>query len=648
MHLRNRLMMTTHGPRLPQQRYLRYLEVRSRDVALVGIHAGYGMGTFPPGPGRFHPDSFQDPDAVAPNPLTEEGRAWCERFVDQMAEQAAVVHKRGACCVGQLHHAGAAQSADTLGIVSGPSRLPDEFRRRAPHPLSQSELSDLIEVYSEAAGRVARSGCDGVEIHAAHGYLLNQFLSPSTNVRTDAYGGSFENRLRLLVEVIEAVQAAVGAGFPIGVRIPGSEHSSAGLSNDEMCVIARHLAESGVAYLSVSNGNYTGLQRGLGVAYVAPTYVASGQSISDAGAIREASGIPVVVAGRISDPEMAERILTESRADIVGFTRALIADPRIFDKARRGVPHLIDRCIACNECHTGGQVRCTVNPAAGREEELESRPTLHTRRVVVVGGGVAGLQCARLASGRGHVVTLIERDEVLGGVLRLLARDERRPELVQYCDHLRDELERASTEVRLGVEVRTELLLDLSPDVVVLATGADEVLPPVPGAQLPHVLSALAMTRGRPVPEGHVVVAGGLDDHVAPFVAADALARSGRRVTLLTELVAGGEAVEPATRFELLRLLHSQGVSLRPLTALSHILRDRVVVRDVLTNEEEEVVDVDGVVIVCPRAPRDRLAEELAAVADLRPFAVHSIGDCLAPRRLVHAAADAVRQAVEL
>jgi 2,4-dienoyl-CoA reductase-like NADH-dependent reductase (Old Yellow Enzyme family)/thioredoxin reductase len=636
--LRNRLMMTTHGPRLPQGRYLAYLDVRSKDVALVGVHAGYGMGAFPPGPGRFDAD-----DA-----FTEEGRAWCERFVPVLAEQAEVVHRNGAMCVGQLHHAGASDAAETLKMVVGPSAVRDEHRRHTPHVLAATEITDLVEVFAEAAGRVQRSGLDAVEIHAAHGYLINQFLSPVTNVRTDRYGGSLDNRMRFLLDVMAAVRARLGGSMPVGVRIPGTEGTEGGVATGEVCEIARRLEQAGAAYLSVSTGTYTGLRGGLGVAYVAPAYQAPGPAVADAAAVRSVVRIPVVVAGRITDPVMVERIVAEGQADIVGLTRALIADPRLIAKARDGSQTSIDTCIACNECHTGLPVRCTVNPAAGHEEALVPRRAPTRRRVLVVGGGPAGLQCARVAAARGHRVTLMERDMALGGVLGVLARDPLRPQLEGFRRHLEAEVTRAGVELCLGTDVTAELILDQAPDEVVIATGADEMVPDVPGVNQSHVVTGLTVLKGGVPLAGRLAVIGGLEDHLPPLVVADFLAAAGHPVTLLTEQASEGEAVEAATRYVLIRRLRARGTAVHRLSALAGIGSGSLLARDVLTNEVDEVHGIDAIVLVCGRRPRSTLAEQLEARQEQLPFGVHIVGDCLAPRRLVHAMMDASRQAVVL
>ncbi len=374
--LRNRVAMTTHGPRLSQPRYLRYLHERSRDVALVGVSASLGVSGFPVGPGAFDPGRVGEFDAVPPHPLTAAGMAFYDRQIDAIAEQAAVIHANGAMATGQLVHTGVSQHEETTQPVIAPSDVPDESRRHSPHLLTGLEIADLVTAFGHGARRIVRAGFDAVELHAAHGYLIQQFLSPLTNRRTDAYGGTLDNRMRFVSEIIEAVRQGIEDRVPIVVRITGTEEAEGGLTADAMGEVARRLQELGVALINVSGGNYTGLRHGVGLAYVAPAYAGEGVNVAAARRVREAVDVPVMVAGRFTDLRLAARALEEGSADMIGLTRALIADPRIVAKTRRGDFDAITPCIGGNECHYGRQVTCAVNPAAGREDELEIRRSL--------------------------------------------------------------------------------------------------------------------------------------------------------------------------------------------------------------------------------------------------------------------------------
>jgi 2,4-dienoyl-CoA reductase-like NADH-dependent reductase (Old Yellow Enzyme family)/thioredoxin reductase len=642
LSLRNRLMMTVHGPRLSESRYLPYLDARSKDVALVGLHAIFGVYNFPFGPGRFVPGYAADFDAVPPHPLTADGRAFLERAVPSLAAQVDVVHGNGALAVGQILHLGASAHEESFQPVVSASVVQDEFRHHTPHALTVDEIDQFVQAWGEAAARAQRAGVDAIELHAAHGYLINQFLSPDTNLREDGYGGSLDGRTRFLFEIFDAVQAAVGAGFPVGVRLPGKEFFEGGLDVGEVAEMARRLEQRGVAYVNVSGGNYTGLRHTVHVAYVASSYVAPGPNVDAARAIRAAvESTPVIVAGRINDLALAERIIAEGSADMVGLTRALIADPRIASKVRDGRADTVTTCLACNECHYGRTVSCAVNPTAGREEELAIHPAENPRHVLVVGGGPAGMACARSAAERGHRVQLVEGGDQLGGALRIVGTDHNRVEFRLYLESLERQLRSLGVEVELGTVLTAADVVARRADVTVVATGATEWVPDVPGADAANVHASLEVIAGGVELGPTVLVVGGLEDHLPPLTTADYLAERGHRVVLLTELRAPGEGIEPATLFTLTRRLLDRDVELVCMSALQAVDGTTVTIRNTFTGRLRTLDGIDDVVLACGRRPRRELADALDRVG--HPYA--SIGDCLSPRRLVHATLDGARQA---
>jgi 2,4-dienoyl-CoA reductase-like NADH-dependent reductase (Old Yellow Enzyme family)/thioredoxin reductase len=645
--LRNRLMMTVHGPRLSPERYLRYLHERSRDVGLVGLHAMYGVMSYPAGPGRFVPGYASDFDLAPPHPLTAEGRAFYDAAIPTMRAQGDVVHANGAKTVGQVLHLGTSRHDETFQPVIAPSVVIDEYRRNVPHALTGNEIADLVAAFAEAGERGAKAGFDAIEVHGAHGYLVNQFLSPRTNRRDDVYGGSFDNRVRFLIEILDGLRGLLGAGFPIGVRIPGSDLVEGGLTVDDMCAIGRRLEQWGVAYLNVSGGNYTGLLEGVRLAYVAPHYVAPSPNAEYAAAIKQAvDHVPVIVAGRINDLAYGEALLAAGSADMIGLTRALIADSRIVEKVRTGRAGDITYCTACNECHLGRPVTCAVNPFAGREAELDAPLPSRHRRVLVVGGGPAGMQCAKVAAARGHHVRLVDEAVALGGMLRIVGSDPSRSELARYVSDSARQLRDADIDIELGRRVTADDVRRADVDVVVIATGSVEWVPPVPGVDRASVVTSLPVLQGEVELGAHVVVVGGLEDHLPPLTMADFIARAGRvqRVTLISELLVPGEAVEAATLFTLTKRLLENGVDLVPMAALHEVGERSVVVRNPLTNATRTIEPVDNVVLACGRRPRRELADELASL----DIEVHVIGDALSPRRVVHANLDGARQAVSL
>lgn len=643
VQVRNRVMMTTHGPRLPLGRYLRYLEERARGgIGLIGISAGLGVYNEPTGPGRFLPAYAPDLDAVLPDPTTPEGIAYYDdTVIPALRKQAEAVHRHGAACVGQVLHLGAAKHQDNYRPAVAPSAVVDEYDRHVPHELDEEEIAHLVAAFGHAARRVKEAGMDGVEVHGAHGYLFQQFLSPLTNLRTDGYGGSLERRLRFLIEVLDAIRVRVGPRFLVGLRINGDEFAEGGLTNQDIVEVARRV-EGRLGYLNISGGNYTGLKRGLALAYVAPWYVPPGPNVPMAAAVKKAVRIPVIVAGKITDPAQAERILAEGAADMVGMTRAFIADPHFVQKALEGKADDIRRCVGANECHfPGRQAVCMVNAAAGREEELDFAPASVPRRVLVIGGGPAGLEAARVAALRGHRVTLWERSDTLGGQLRVIARDPNRANLLDFLHWLERQDRGLGVEVRLQMEAAVDSVAAEGADVVLVATGSATYVPPVPVTGPTTVVTDLAVLQGRVPPGRRVLVVGGLEDHLAPPTVAELLAGQGKQVEVITELLTVGEGVEPATLYLLTKRLLEKGVVLTPLTALKAIEHGAVVVENTLTRRERRIPDVDAVVLACGRRANDALARALKG----RLRELHLVGDCRAPRRIVHAVLEAARLA---
>jgi len=630
----NRIMFTTHGPRLSQPRYLRYLEERARGgVGLMGFNLGpLGLMQFPFGPGRPTAANAADLDAVPFHPLTAEGRAYYDSQIPAYRAWADTAHANGAKCVGQLYHAGAAQHTDIFQPTVAPSSVADEYEHHNPHALTGEEIADLVEAYALCARRAVAAGYDGVELHAAHGYLPHQFLSPLFNRRTDRYGGGLENRMRFLLEICRAVQDAVG-GLLVGVRLTTPDHTEGGLTLDDIVAVSQRLEAEGAGYISLSGGSYAGLRGGANLPYVAPAFVAQGPNLATSAAVKLAVEIPVIVAGRMVDFDLAERAVAEGRADMIGMVRALIADPHAIAKAFSGQAKRITPCIGGNECHYGRAVACATNPSAGREAEMETVPAADPRHILIVGAGPAGLECAAVAAERGHRVTLVDRRTELGGFLIPLAEASQQAEFGKYLAHMRGRVAALGIELRLGQEADAGLIRAIAPDAVVLATGASFGGGPdgaVDAAQALADPSALGSS---------VAVAGGLDDHLPPLILADFLARTGRKVTLLTENLSAGSALEIASLVMLTKRLLDSEVAILPTTAAVALTSDGLQTRNSLTGKPGLIAGIDTLVTAGPRVPNDRLA------AELRPLGIplHLIGDALSPRRMLHATLDGAR-----
>lgn len=582
--VRNRVMLSTHGTRLSQVRYLRYIEERvAHGVGLVGLPAGSGVGELLVGPGRHHADYGAEWDTIAPDPSSPSGITYYDEWVTPLlAQQAERVHRHGGHCVGQLHHAGAARNMDNLQPAPGPEDWTEE------------DIDRLVLAFAEGARRVRDAGIDFVELHAAHGYLLQQFWATGR------------------VDLLYRVLAAVGA--PTGVRL-----------DREMLDAAVGVAELGAAYINVSGGTNTGYEAGrIGSAYVGALNSPDAPNVDAAAAMKALVDIPVIASGGIRDPQQAAEIVASGMADMVGMVRAFIAAPKLLSRPDGA------RCIGGNECHVPGRsVVCAVNPDAGREAELDLIPAKSAHSILVVGAGPAGVEVAWRAAARGHRVTVCDRSDAVGGVINMLARDAKRHQLADYAAHLTRRI--SELDVRLGVEVTPEWVADLGPDVVVLAVGADEERPL-------DAVTGLEVLAGEPVGD-RVVVHGGGDDHLAPIMISDLLAQAGHHVDLIGEPIVFGEGLDPANRYALTKLLLEAGVVMHPLTRLVHFSSGKAAVANTLTGREWSIEHVDSLVSVAGRRPRTELADGLRGAVNK----LYRVGDCMSPRRIVHATLEGAR-----
>ncbi|MBJ17914.1 MAG: FAD-dependent oxidoreductase [bacterium] len=400
------------------------------------------------------------------------------------------VHAHGARIQPQLVHPGPDGLAPYLsGIPNiGPSVIPSYITGIPCKELEEAELPHLVDRYRAAAVRVREAGYDGIELHAAHGYMmLGSFLSPTRNRRTDGYAGHSEDgRIRLLIEVVRAIKAAAGEDFPLTLRISGYERNPGSRPIHDTPRIAPRLVEAGVDAFHVSGGVIDPLTTQM----VTGTHFGPAHNVSAATAVKQVVDVPVMAVGRIHDPALAERILADERADLIAMGRPLLADPEFANKAREGRVSEIRRCISCENCidsMEAGRTICAVNPFTGREAEFDVDETPRSKRIVILGGGPAGLEAARIATLRGHRVALYERNASLGGALVLAATVH--PENQAFLDFLLSEVRRLRVEVHLDTELKADEVAALGAEVVLVATGGRLVTPRIPGDELSHVYS---------------------------------------------------------------------------------------------------------------------------------------------------------------
>lgn len=651
--LRNRLVMSSHGPNLPDGRYLRYLEERLKTelgLLVCGRPASNATMSFSVSPAGPVPESmWRDSDMPQPNGGTPEG----DRFFDETTlagihKQAELAHRYGTHCFAQLLHTGSYVRSPDMEAGLSASGLPDEMLGFPTHALTRHEIGQMVLAYGAAAARARRGGLDGIEVHACHGLLLNSFLSPLTNLRTDAYGGSLVNRMRFLMEVIDEIRHRLGADVPIGVRLPGDEFAAGGLTPRDVAEIVT-LLDGKIQFVSIAAGSESGRLHGMTVPSVMSSDFGEAVFADASAAVKHVAKVPVILTGRIVDPLHAAALIREGKADLVGMVRALIADPEWVSKARRGEVDRIRPCTGGNEgCRQRTQFRvpsgamaigCMVNPAVGREEAMEIVPAAETRSVLVVGGGPAGMEAARVAAMRGHRVVLCDAAASLGGQLNLAIREIRTEGLRSYLDFAMRTIEASGVDIRLGQQVDENFVEALDPQVVVVATGARPA--PTPAAQpgTPKVLDLPGVLHASDV-GGSVCVVGGLDGFNTPINIAEMLADSGARIHLLTERNIIGENQDPGTNFYAQKRLAEKKVQVYPLTGFSRLTERGVIVFNALTREETALVGIDAVVFADRRTVVDDL---YVALSDAKGRLVLPAGDCIAPRRLMHATMEGYR-----
>jgi 2,4-dienoyl-CoA reductase-like NADH-dependent reductase (Old Yellow Enzyme family) len=505
MTLRNRIFMTPMGSNLAEvdgtlgEQIKAYYEARAAGGAALLLMGSVSI-SWPVGSANARQVAASD-----------------DRFIAGFADLAARVHKHGSKLALQLQHAGATAINDTVagrpllvpsvpkdgGSDMGPTLTAAEGAAMAT-PFAQptarlhyqvateEDLDWVIGQFADAAERAKKAGLDAVEIHAGHGYLIDAFLSPSTNQRTDRWGGSIENRSRLLVEVIRGIRARVGADFPVWCRMNGTEFFKAeGTTNLDACVTAKLAEQAGADAIHVSAYADPGL--GVGYSEAHTTHI-PGRFVPFAAEIKKSVSIPVITAGRI-EPEVADSLIRKGTIDFVTMGRKLLADPDLPNKLLADRPEQIRPCIYCYTCISriflGDHVRCAVNAQTAHEVDRAITPAPQRKKLLVIGGGPGGMEAARVAALRGHDVTLCEQSPVLGGTVRFSAMVY--PPNGKLIGYLENSLRELPVKIHCGQRIDVDWVRRHKPDAVVVATGAKRGAPPVPGAELPHVFTGDAL-----------------------------------------------------------------------------------------------------------------------------------------------------------
>ena len=557
---------------------------------------------------------------------TREPAIFDDTYLDGLSKLAGVIHKYGVKAAIQLHHAGRQRPAH-LGQPVAPSPIACKFVKSQPRELKTEEADELVKQYAEGALRVKKAGFDAVEFHGAHGYLICQFLSAYTNKRTDKYGGSLENRMRFALDIVKKTRQKVGSRFPVLFRISAKEFVPEGLNLDQTKVIARALQDAGVDCVDVSAGNYE-----TGQWICQPGWMPRGCLVPFAEEIKKNVSVPVIVAGRMVDPRLANKVLQEGKVDFIALGRPFLTDPQILIKAKEGRYDDIRMCMACCNCMDsllrGQPITCSINAELGHEGS-KPLPAKRPKKVVVIGGGPGGMEAARVAARRGHKVSLYEKDKALGGQLFPAAVPPGKEELKTTIQFLTSQIYKEGVDVKLGHAVTAREIIDLHPDAVIVATGSVTERPAISGADLPYVLLARDVLSGNVQTGQKVVVVGG---GRVGCETAKLLAREGKDVTLVRMSGKNRLAHElgPASRGSFLEGLSGSGVKIKATAVINSIDNEGVTVSESGVTAH---IDADTVII----SPAPTADNGIAGSLEGKVPEIYIIGDCVKPRAIIDA-----------
>ncbi|HWQ80237.1 MAG TPA: FAD-dependent oxidoreductase [Anaerovoracaceae bacterium] len=542
---------------------------------------------------------------------------WNDEQIESHSKLPERVHKYGALIIAQIYHSGRQTYEAVIGEKPcAPSSIPCPFSPDMPTELTAAEIEAIIEEFGDCALRAKKCGFDGVEVHGAHGYLIAEFMSLYSNKRTDQYGGTLMNRLRFPVEIIKNIRMKCGDDFIIDFRISADEMVEGGRTIEDTKTIIPILENAGLDLIHVSAGTYATAD-----AIVPPAYTPHGWIVNFAEEVKMSCSIPVITVGRINDPILADHIIESGRADFVAMGRASLTDPEMPNKAREEKFEDIRTCIACNlGCldllFKDQDIKCVLNPTLGREFECKTEKASQPKKVAVVGAGPSGLQAAIAAAEAGHDVKVYEKTDRPGGQFRIAAIPPAKGELSCFVNWQETQLNKLGVKIQYNTEVDADFIKANPADVVVVATGAEPIVPPIKGIDLPHVHTAIDVLSGKANVGPNIVVIGGGQ---VGAETAHHFALHLKKVTLVEMLpdIAVEEALAP--RWHLLRWLEKWKVNVLTNTTVTEITGNSVKAKGVTEAE----IPADTVVLAAGSRPNNKLADELKAAG----YQVKVIGD---------------------
>lgn len=551
-----------------------------------------------------------------------------DQLIAGLGDLAEAIQEWGAKVILQMCHAGRNSSMKFTGRQPiAPSSMLNH-RGEWARAMTLEEIETTIESFTEAACRAKTAGFDGIELHGAHGYLMAQFLSPFTNHRADLYG---KDRGLFALKTLDRIRSKVGGDYLVGYRISAEEFIEGGVTLEEAKSLAKKLEGKGIDYIHVSAGvNETGQH------YVTPNYLPRGYLLHLAEGIKSVVKVPVIAVGAIHDPQLADETLRKKRADLIAMGRALIADPGLPNKIKSGRFEDICSCLRCNDgcsirLRPGRAIRCSVNSEVGRERQMKIHSALKAKHVCIIGGGPAGMEAARVLALRKHRVTLIEKEEELGGLLKYAAIPDFKAELKSFLNYLRKQIEKLNVEILYNQPATPEFVLGLKPEAIVLATGSTLHIPDIPSVSNPKVISALDILGGKFHAGKKVLVVGGAA--MGCEVAAH-LASLDKKIIIVEMLNDLAMDLDPRSRTVLLQLLRERGVEILTNWKFEKLYEGGIL----LVNRDWKKLEVaaDTVVLATGLVPNKELLIPLK-----EGFSeVYAIGDCVEPRKIYQAIHD--------
>jgi len=583
--------------------------------------------------------SFVSQDGQA---LISQHGIYSDRHIAGLNMLAETIKECGAKSTIQIHHAGREAFYSVTGSPAlAPSAIPTSGEVKAINMPVEMTLDDIERIQNDfvnAAIRVKAAGFNAVTIHGSHGYLISQFLSPDTNRRTDYYGGDLVGRTNFAVQIVKRIREEVGPDFPIIFRMNGDDMEEGGLTLEESTKIAKILEEVSIDAIDMSAGRYQTYHK-----IVSPMYYPTAYLTHLSKEIKKNVNIPVIVANRINDPEVAEEILQSGKADLIAIGRGLFADSEFPNKASKGNVEDIRKCIGCNfcigiRCWSNHPMKCTVNAELGKEDEYKIKKVTESKKVFIIGGGPAGMEAARVLALRGHEVTLYDKNKDLGGQLLVASIPSFKQDLLNLVNYLSRQMKKLDINLECGKEVTPEIIKAANPDAVIVAIGASTLVPEIPGVE--NAISAIDVHKDQSkIGEKIVVVGGGMvGTETAVF-----LAQQGKKVTIVEMLEAIAIDLNPISRPALLEMVNDNGVEVFTNFNVEEITSQGVIVSD--KEWKKKKIDADTVVLAVGFKPNNKLLEELEQNED--EYELYAIGDCVEVGKIdsaIHQAAFIARQ----